>query len=128
MPNITLGRSVAMKTDGSSYRDREDRLCSSRGKRRQITAPRKNDCGPLTTLKKNDCGPFTTIKKNDFGPITTIKKSREYNLKYVFSFLKAYFKLKFKKCLYKIAQNHILFLLVQYHFAPIFHLNILINI
>ena len=26
MTNITLGRSVAMKTDGSSYRDREDRL------------------------------------------------------------------------------------------------------
>ena len=42
-------------------------------KRRQITAPRKKDCGPLTTLKKIDFGPCTTIKKNDCGPRTTIK-------------------------------------------------------
>ena len=62
-----------MITDGSPYADGEDR-----GKRRQITAPRKNDCGPLTTLKKNDCGPLTTLKKNDCGPRTTIKKRREY--------------------------------------------------
>ena len=82
-------RSLGLK-DGSFYADREDRLCPSRGERRHITAPRKNDCGPLTTLKINDCGPLTTIKKNDCGPITTIQKSREYNLNYVFSFLKGY--------------------------------------
>ena len=65
-------------------------LCPSRVKRRQITAPGKKDCGPLTTLKENDFGPRTTIKKNDCGPRTTIKKRREYNLKYIFSFLKTY--------------------------------------
>ena len=53
-------------------------LCPSRVIRRQITAPRKKDCGPLTTLKKNDFGSRTTIKKNDCGPCTTIKKRREY--------------------------------------------------
>ena len=106
--------------DGSSYADREDRLCPSRGKIRQITDLRKNDCGPLTTLKKNDCGPHTNIKKNDCGLCTTIKKSREYNLKYVFGFLKTYSLLKFKNCLYKIAQNYILLHLVQYHFALMF--------
>ena len=53
-------------------------LCPLRVKRRLITAPRKKDCGPLTTLKKNDFGPCTTIKKNDCGPRTTIKKRREY--------------------------------------------------